>query len=907
MNWNQYSFTRNREVGVILNNNNAAQYFKSAFMLDWDRTPSTKHAPSGAPPELLITRVYYDSNLAYDPNEFVSIHNPTNKEVDMGGWYITDQQSEYSGFEATVVFPKSTKIRSNETIYVTKDAKTFKDEMGCLPDFEFEVISGLNVTHLDALGGEMMLANNGDEVFLKDRFYRIVDMVCWEDSEYQGEGWIGKPALGVSYGKILVRNLDFEKGGYRDTDSYLDWKSPREYVPGQSDFEIETFSTTGKVTAFVSPDCSYNTLTNWLNNSTRSVFLNVYQFHNIYLMQTLVNLSLRGIDVKVLIDGDPVGGLSDAGKYIGQQLDQAGCQVRYWISDRYNDIYKRYRFDHAKYCIVDNASVAVMSENWKLSGIPVGPDYGNRGWGIIVEDASLSGYLADVFFFDFDPERNDTIGYSPTSDSYGAPPSDLQPPVNVPVGDYYSRFAPLTVSGQSSVTPIISPDTSLHKTDSIIGAIRSAEESIIIQQMSCDLDWGYRKDVDINWSRLESYYLQWEDGETYFNEYLVALIDAARRGVEVKVLLGTAFVDYGDDEDNDDVVGYLNGIAEREGLNISAKLIYLQNHQGRAMFEKIHNKGMIIDDEKVLVSSINWVLGSAGRNREMGLLIHNREVATYFKRVLDFDWGLDIADTVSAEPLFSIVHTVENGTDTGYAIRIKNQGLGVLEMKLETVWLRDFVSLDSPPGFTATLEVANVTLGTGEEMDVILELETPEGIIGSINQSLGIRASVNGFYTDLVFVSVVVKNLTGSAENISQDDQDGDESKTNYTIPAVLGIVILILVIIIFALVRDKIKAGEEEPFEDIDDEAGKEDGAEEEERETEIDEDELDQLEPPDFDLKNRITILDETEVSSTLQLDEDDLDEDLFEELDLDEEEMMDEDLMDELNLDADEPDLD
>lgn len=55
---------------------------------------------------------------------------------------------------------------------------------------------------------------------------------------------------------------------------------------------------------------------------------------------------------------------------------------------------------------------------------------------------------------------------------------------------------------------------------------------------------------------------------------------------------------------------------------------------------KLHNKGVIVDGELTLVSSINWGQGAVFRNREAGVIIHSPEVADYFTRVFLRDWDL---------------------------------------------------------------------------------------------------------------------------------------------------------------------------------------------------------------------------------------------------------------------------
>jgi cardiolipin synthase A/B len=52
----------------------------------------------------------------------------------------------------------------------------------------------------------------------------------------------------------------------------------------------------------------------------------------------------------------------------------------------------------------------------------------------------------------------------------------------------------------------------------------------------------------------------------------------------------------------------------------------------------VHNKGVIVDGKRVLVSSINWNENSPSYNREAGLIIDHTGAAGYFTGVFDCDW-----------------------------------------------------------------------------------------------------------------------------------------------------------------------------------------------------------------------------------------------------------------------------
>ena len=62
---------------------------------------------------------------------------------------------------------------------------------------------------------------------------------------------------------------------------------------------------------------------------------------------------------------------------------------------------------------------------------------------------------------------------------------------------------------------------------------------------------------------------------------------------------------------------------------------------------KLHNKGVIIDGESVLVSSINWGDNSILRNREMGLILHSQQVTQPYMDSFWEDWNRldDTTDT----------------------------------------------------------------------------------------------------------------------------------------------------------------------------------------------------------------------------------------------------------------------
>ena len=166
-----------------------------------------------------------------------------------------------------------------------------------------------------------------------------------------------------------------------------------------------------------------------------------------------------------------------------------------------------------------------------------------------------------------------------------------------------------------NVTPVIAPDTSLLPGRGVLGLLEGARSSVLAELFYFDEDWE-------------------KDGLSGTNPYMEALLDAARRGCGVKVILDSSDYDGNMEPDNTPSCAYLNELALDEGLDLEAILIDTE----MTNLNKSHNKGLIVDGEKVLVSSINWNINSITNNREVALILESPEVAAYFESIFMSDW-----------------------------------------------------------------------------------------------------------------------------------------------------------------------------------------------------------------------------------------------------------------------------
>jgi cardiolipin synthase len=268
-----------------------------------------------------------------------------------------------------------------------------------------------------------------------------------------------------------------------------------------------------------------------------------------------------------------------------------------------------------KYAVLDNRTVIVMTENWKTTGVPTDNSFGNRGWGIVLRDEAVANYFTAVFSEDFYRGKEYTVD-----------PSEAKAVTRaIPQGSYVPAFQPRTVTSNFTVSPVLAPDTALSNA-TILGAINNAQESICVQQFSAGRFWRE------------------ED-----NTFIAALIEAARRGCEVKVLLDSK--DYNVDtlNDNDEVVAWLKQVANDEHLNLEANLVDLDALD----LTKVHTKGLVVDGKIVIIASLNWNANSA-HNREAGIIVENEDLASFYEDVFFHDWNAS-------------VHGVEEGEDGGEA------------------------------------------------------------------------------------------------------------------------------------------------------------------------------------------------------------------------------------------------
>ena len=499
---------------------------------------SKTEAGVGAP--VVIDAVLYDGLMSGEPDEAVRLRNVTDVPIDVGGWELTDG-------EATAVLPNNITLESGNFLWLARNGAAFQRQFGHNPDFELQETSA-DIPNLT--GSWTGLNNSGDQVMLVANG-ELIDCVPYE-GRYEGEcgsSWSGEVVqpynvTGVfgAEGQILFRKRDEQSGWpFADTNTAVDWAQDRRdnvngrrvWYPGwemEAFFEPLRVTETAVLTISIAPDNAYTALLNQINLAQNRIQIEALTFENHGVAAALVEAVGRGVEVTVLLEGGPVGGIDDAQKYSCQILEAVGGACWYMISAAATDIYDRYRFLHAKIVLIDGQRAIISSENLSPNSLPYDDKadgtWGRRGVLLITDAPSIVTHLQAIFDDDFDTINHvDLFRWQSNHEKYGAPSANYEP-IQASGGMTYTVRYPQVVQfeGVFDFEIVQSPENSLRHSTGLLGLLNQTgeDDTILVQQLSERPFWGSSALVDPN-PRLE------------------AMVGAARRGATVQLLLDAFF------------------------------------------------------------------------------------------------------------------------------------------------------------------------------------------------------------------------------------------------------------------------------------------------------------------------------------------------------------------------------
>ncbi|MDB4895558.1 MAG: hypothetical protein JWN15_1820, partial [Firmicutes bacterium] len=453
----------------------------------------------------------------------------------------------------------------------------------------------------------------------------VLDAFVWGNGRAV-PGWSGPAVSAGSAGTVFQRavmedSLGADSAGHFVTDgaSAAAWRQGTDWLPrrmvraAQSELAYPTFTVPG-ATAFTCPDSAFAVISQFIDKASRRLDINLYHFTQPELADRVIAAIGRKVSVRLLLEGEPFMGVPPNARETMVKLQAGGVPVQ--LLHRAADGFKRYRFDHAKYAVADGHLCLMMSDNWTNTSVPSSQLTGHRGWGLVLDSAALADHLSRVFAGDWNSASLDSVPFNPDTQHVlrTAPRLVTEPQRALP-----QPIAPVQIGTPLTVTAFFAPDHALLQSQAICGLIRSAATTLDVQQASLSLFWGHGAGASVAATP---------------NLFLAEVVAAARRGVRVRVLMDGAFLNSQEPRDNSNTRQWVQSLGSAERLPLEARIL-----DAKATGMSIHNKGLIIDGRKVLISSINWTENSPLENREMGLIVESEAAAAFYGAAFERDWA----------------------------------------------------------------------------------------------------------------------------------------------------------------------------------------------------------------------------------------------------------------------------
>lgn len=383
--------------------------------------------------------------------------------------------------------------------------------------------------------------------------------------------------------------------------------------------ELKLAPVTGAMTLLChcSPDTGWASLKKHLSATEKTLTVAMYDFGAPYIFDTIAE-TMAEADGPFVLNLDRKSNPQREGDLTEQQIED---RFRDDLADKfeYSTAAVGYLYPtayHIKVAVRDSKSVWVSSGNWQQSNQPEEDATAldeasqrqllgkrNREWHVIAENAKLAKTFEAYIKYDVKgAEQADSV-----RGAVVAAPADM-PELIVPQADFDTRAAKLvkifrakkfsfTAADPVKVQPILTPD---NYGKNILKLIRSAKERLFFQNQYIKI---YQTFPD-------------SGNKPGLKELVDALLDRMNADVDVRIILR-----------NNDARSMIQAL-QTYGFDVS-KIKLLAG---------CHNKGIIVDSSKVLVSSQNYSADGVRFNRDAGLLIDHPKVAKYFEMIFEYDW-----------------------------------------------------------------------------------------------------------------------------------------------------------------------------------------------------------------------------------------------------------------------------
>ena len=380
-----------------------------------------------------------------------------------------------------------------------------------------------------------------------------------------------------------------------------------------------------KVTAHVSPDAGWTQLKDFLEGTTKTLTVGMYDFgaqHIAHAIETAgrrqgfksMTLTLQpgqsvgeGTKANDLTDKEAVEELRDA---LGNKFKNAWVKiglVNGWVASSY----------HIKVAVRDKSAFWLSSGNWQSSNQPDADPLKkpwdrswltkyNREWHAIVEHPGLAADFEKYLLHDF----TNNIGVG-TEMAMVLPdillPDEVFMPTLAERAAPFKYFEPLSETRVYDIQPLLTPDN-YH--EHALALINSANEELLIQNQTFNAPKPTHEKL---------------------RELLSAILAKQQAGVKVRIIFRIIM--------KADARKNLEALQE---FGFDMKDIKVQKN--------CHTKGIIVDRKRVMLGSQNLSEQGVSLNRDASLVFDDAKLAAYFADIFDHDWNNLASDNIDIMP-----------------------------------------------------------------------------------------------------------------------------------------------------------------------------------------------------------------------------------------------------------------
>jgi hypothetical protein len=223
----------------------------------------------------------------------------------------------------------------------------------------------------------------------------------------------------------------------------------------------------------------------------------------------------------------------------------------------------------------------------------------NREWHAIVEHAGLAETFRNHLLQDYEDNSKAAELERPVAVIFDllVPVAPVEEARRAPI---FEAFEPLHIENQTvRVLPLLTPD---NYPEIIVDLIANAKHRVLVENQSFSL-----------WKDIES-------TPEHFLAIAAALRERQKKGLDVRIIFRSG---YG---------------KERMTLRQLKAFGFKADGKHIRYFDTCHTKGIVIDDEIVILGSQNWTAAGTGPNRDASLVIWHKDANAYFAKIFEYDW-----------------------------------------------------------------------------------------------------------------------------------------------------------------------------------------------------------------------------------------------------------------------------